>query len=149
MSDILRYVLYETQEVETELAREVSQIQSYIELQKIRTDNPNYASFNIKGELSNQKIAPMLFIPFIENAFKHSKNKAINNAINIEFEITGKMVKMICKNYFEPKQLEVIKNEGLGNETIKQRLNLLYPHNHELIIDNKEHWFTVKLSIKI
>jgi len=147
LSDILRYVLYETKEDETELVKEINQIQSYIDLQKIRTNNPNYVNFNITGELKNQKIAPMIFIPFIENAFKHSKNKAIENAIDIEFEINDKLVKMICKNYYEPNQLEVIKNEGLGNETIKQRLNLLYPKKHNLVIEKTEHWFIVTLSI--
>jgi two-component system, LytTR family, sensor kinase len=147
LSDILRYVLYETKEEETYLSKEIDQIKSYIDLQKIRTNNPNYVIFNISGELKDQKIAPMIFIPFVENAFKHSKNKTIDNAIDIEFEINDQMVKMICKNYFEPNQLEVIINEGLGNETIKQRLNLLYPKKHKLLIDKTKHWFNVTLSI--
>jgi two-component system, LytTR family, sensor kinase len=149
LSDILRYVLYETKEDETELVKEINQIQSYIDLQKIRTTNPNYVSFKITGDLKDQKIAPMIFIPFIENAFKHSKNKTIEKAIDIEFEINDRMVKMVCKNYYEPNRLEVIKNEGLGNETIKQRLNLLYPKKHELIIEKTENWFNVSLSINL
>ena len=147
LSDILRYVLYETKEDVTLLAKEVDQIKSYIELQQIRTDNPRYASLTINGEIKEQRIAPMIFIPFVENAFKHCKNKTIDNAIDIEFDIQDKKVKMVCKNYYEANQLEVIKNEGLGNETIRQRLNLLYPKNHELLIDKTEHWFNVTLSI--
>lgn len=147
LSDILRYVLYETRSDETYLTKEIVQIESYIDLQKIRTDNQHYVNFKIRGELKDQKIAPMIFIPFIENAFKHSKNKTIENAIDIEFEIQGNKVKMVCRNYFESNHLEVIKNEGLGNETIKQRLNLLYPNNHELNILKTEHWFTVVLII--
>jgi two-component system LytT family sensor kinase len=148
LSDILRYVLYETKEEETDLSKEIVQIQSYIDLQKIRTNNPRYVNLKILGELRDQKIAPMIFIPFIENAFKHSKNKTIDNAIDIQFEISDKNVIMVCKNYFEPNQIEVIKNEGLGNETIKQRLNLLYPKKHKLVIDKTDHWFNVTLSIK-
>ncbi len=149
LSDILRYVLYETKEIETELSKEIEQIKSYMELQKIRTDNPHYVNFSIKGELKDQKIAPMIFIPFVENAFKHCKNKSIENAINIEFEINKESIKMICKNYYEANQLEIIKNEGLGIETIKQRLNLLYPKNHQLVIDKTENWFNVGLSIQL
>ena len=148
LSDILRYVLYETKEDETGMAKEIDQIQSYIELQKIRTDNPQYVNFTIKGELKNQKIAPMVFIPFIENAFKHCNNKSIENAIQINFEISDNEVSMHCKNFYEENRLEIIKSEGLGLETIKQRLNLLYPKNHELKIDKTENWFTVSLSIK-
>jgi two-component system LytT family sensor kinase len=147
LSDILRYVLYETKEEETDLSKEIAQIQSYIDLQKIRTNNPHYVNFNITGELRDQKIAPMLFIPFIENAFKHSKNKSVENAIDIEFEVNDAFVRMVCKNNFESNRINVIENEGLGNETIKQRLNLLYPDKHKLIIDKPEHWFRVTLEI--
>ncbi len=149
LSDILRYVLYETKEEETDLSKEIAQIGSYIDLQKIRSSNLNYVRLNLTGALKNQKIAPMIFIPFIENAFKHSKNKTIDHAIDIQFDIRGNSVKMICKNYYEPTQLEVVKNEGLGNETMKQRLNLLYPKKHELIINQSEHWFTVSLTIHL
>jgi LytS/YehU family sensor histidine kinase len=147
LSDILRYVLYETKEEETDLSKEIAQIQSYIDLQKIRTNNPKYVNLIIEGQLGDQKIAPMIFIPFVENAFKHSRNKTIDNAIAIQFEISDKNVMMVCKNYFESNQIEVIKNEGLGNETIKQRLNLLYPKRHKLVIDKTDHWFNVTLSI--
>lgn len=147
LSDILRYVLYETKEEETDLSKEIAQIQSYIDLQKIRTNNPKYVNLNIVGQLGDQKIAPMIFIPFVENAFKHSKNKTIDNAIDIQFEISEKNVIMVCKNYFESNQIEVIKSEGLGNETIKQRLNLLYSKRHKLVIDKTDHWFNVTLSI--
>lgn len=149
LSDILRYVLYETNEEETDLSKEIAQISSYIDLQKIRTSNLNYVRFNLTGELRNQKIAPMIFIPFVENAFKHSKNKTIHHAIDIQFDIHGNSVKMICRNYYEPTQREVAKNEGLGNETIKQRLNLLYPKDHELIINQSDNWFTVSLTIHL
>jgi two-component system LytT family sensor kinase len=149
LSDILRYVLYETKEAEIELAKEIEQINSYIELQKIRTANPRYINFKVTGELKDQKIAPMIFLPFIENAFKHSKNKTIDNAIDVEFVINKDKIKMVCRNYYEAGQLEVLTNEGLGIETIKQRLNLLYPETHELIINKIEPWFTVTLCIKL
>jgi two-component system LytT family sensor kinase len=149
LSDILRYILYETKEDVTNLTKEIAQIKNYIELQKIRTDNTRYVNFNINGELNEQKIAPMIFLPFIENAFKHSKNKTIDNAIDIYFEVSNSSVIMVCKNYYDANQLDVIKNEGLGTETIKQRLNLLFPELHELIIDKTEHWFNVTLSIKL
>jgi len=149
LSDILRYVLYETKEEETDLSKEIAQIQSYIDLQKIRTNNPKYVNLNIIGQLGDQKIAPMIFIPFVENAFKHSKNKTIDNAIDIQFEISDKNVIMVCKNYFDSTQIELIKSEGLGNETIKQRLNLLYPKRHKLLIDKTDHWFNVTLSINL
>ncbi len=147
LSDILRYVLYETREDETDLSRELDQIENYIELQRIRTDNPHYVRFQVTGDIQNRKIAPMIFLPFIENAFKHSHNKTMENAIDIEFELLPNQIKMVCKNYFEASPKEIVKNEGLGIETIKQRLNLLYQGRHQLLVDSSGSWFSVHLII--
>lgn len=149
LSDILRYVLYETKEDETTLAREIEQISNYIELQKIRTANTTYVDFKVNGMVGDQKIVPMIFLPFIENAFKFSKNKYKDHAIVIRFEISKDSVHMQCKNYYEAQYLHVIKNEGLGIDTIRQRLNLLYPRRHVLTIEELENWFTVSLKIKL
>lgn len=147
LSDILRYVLYETKEDETTLAREIEQIRNYIELQKIRTSNASYVEFETIGTAGEQKIVPMIFLPFIENAFKFSKNKFIEKAIAIRFEIESDSVRMHCRNYYEPHYLNVIQNEGLGIETIRQRLKLLYPGKHALEIVDADNWFTVSLKI--
>lgn len=149
LSDILRYVLYETKEDETTLAREIEQIRNYIELQKIRTANVSYVEFEIVGVVGDQKIVPMIFLPFIENAFKFSKNKSIEHAIVIRFEVAKDSVQMQCKNYYESHYLNVIKNEGLGIETIRQRLSLLYPRRHQLDITDAENIFSVTLKIKL
>ena len=149
LSDILRYVLYETKDDNILLANELEQIKNYVELQKIRTDNARFVNLNIRGELNKQKIAPMIFIPFVENAFKHCKNKSIDNAINIDFDIHSDIIVMTCKNYYNSNHLEILKNQGLGIETIKQRLNLLYPESYELVIDKSKQWFNVTLSVKL
>lgn len=149
LSDILRYVLYETKKDETTLAREMEQISNYIELQKIRTANTSYVDFDVVGVVGSQKIVPMIFLPFIENAFKFSKNKFKEHAIAIRFEIEPKSIKMTCRNYYEEHHLHILKNEGLGIETIRQRLKLLYPGKHDLEILNAENWFTVSLNIQL
>lgn len=149
LSDILRYVLYETKEDETTLAREIEQISNYIELQKIRTANTSYVDFEVIGAVGDQKIVPMIFLPFIENAFKFSKNKFKEHAIVIRFEIETDSIKMNCRNYYEEHHLHILKNEGLGIETIRQRLKLLYPGKHDLKIENAENWFTVTLNIQL
>lgn len=149
LSDILRYVLYETNEDETTLSREIDQIRNYIELQKIRTANASYVDFEVDGNVGDQRIVPMIFLPFIENAFKFSKNKFKEHAIVIRFEITTDSIQMACRNYYEAHHLHVIKNEGLGIETIRQRLNLLYPGKHVLDIVDADNWFSVTLKITL
>lgn len=73
----------------------------------------------------------------------------MEHAIAIRFEVANDSVMMVCKNYFEVHHLNVIKNEGLGIETIRQRLKLLYPGKHDLVIQDAENWFTVTLKIKL
>ncbi len=74
-------MLFETKTDSILLLKEIEYIDKYIELQKIRTANENYVSYSVTGSPKNHTIAPMIFIPFIENAFKHATNKKLENAI--------------------------------------------------------------------
>ena len=86
LSDILRFILYDTQEERIPLTLELEYIRKYIDLQNIRTANEDFVTYDVQGETDGLSIAPMLFIPFIENAFKHSTNKKIKEAILIRIE---------------------------------------------------------------
>lgn len=85
LSDIMRFMLYETKTEKIYLAKELAYIGKYIELQKIGTSNPGYVKYEVQGEPANLLVEPMLFIPFIENAFKHTDDKRVENAIKIRF----------------------------------------------------------------
>ena len=87
LSDIMRFILYETKGDTISLAKEIEYIDKYIALQKIRTANENYVHFEVTGKPGNKMIAPMVFIPFIENAFKHTTNKKLENAIMVHIYI--------------------------------------------------------------
>jgi len=148
LSDMMRFMLYETSSELIPLAKELEYIKKYIELQKIRTSNEKYVNLIISGSTENLKIAPAIFIPFIENAFKHSTNKKIENAINIAFEIEKNEITFTCLNYFENSETFKQAESGLGIDLIKQRLHLLYNENHTLDIVKKDNQFEVKLKIK-
>lgn len=90
LSDILRFMLFETKTEKIALSKEIEYIEKYIALQKIRTSNDSFVSFTVSGNVSNQLISPMLFIPFIENAFKHVCSKKTKNAIVISLLIEEK-----------------------------------------------------------
>lgn len=147
LSDILRYMVYETKSEKVGLKTELSYIEKYLELQKIRTSNPNYVNFEIIGEPKNLQIAPMIFFPFIENAFKHTENDKKSNSININILIMENSVKFECKNTYQKVSLEKQDYGGLGNELIQKRLELLYPNKHSLKIDNNDGTYAVRLSI--
>lgn len=147
LSDIMRFMLYETKEEEVPLSRELEYIEKFIELQKIRTANDSYINYKINGSPQNKKVVPMVFIPFIENAFKHSTNKKIDKAIAIDIDIDEHAIVFNCRNKFEPFKNASNGYNGLGNELIKKRLNLLYPEQHTLEIDQDDKQYQVKLII--
>ncbi len=148
LSDIMRFMLFETKTEHILLAKEIEYINKYIELQKIRTANSSYVNFEVSGKVNGQLMAPMVFIPFIENAFKHTNNKKIPHAIDIKIETSPTRTQMICSNKFDPTRQLQQQNHGLGNELIKRRLQLLYPDKHVLEVSNNQQVYRVTLSIE-
>jgi two-component system, LytTR family, sensor kinase len=147
LSDIMRFMLYETNADKILLSKEIEYIEKYIALQKIRTTNKNYVHFSIIGIIGNKQIAPMVFIPFIENAFKHANNKKLENAITVNIIIKEESFQLICENKFDLKQTDQKTYSGLGNELIKKRLNLIYEGNHTLEINKTNDLYSVNLTI--
>jgi len=148
LSDIMRFMLYETKSEEVLLETELLYIGKYIDLQKIRTANPRYVSYTVEGDPAGLVVAPMIFLPFIENAFKHAENKKIENAIGIRFEIRGYTIRFACRNHYNPAQGSNLDHGGLGNGLIERRLELLYPKRHRLQIEKTNDLYTVELSIE-
>ena len=128
----MRFMLYETKTEKIALSKELSYIEKYIDLQKIRTANPKYVNYSVEGDAGDFMIEPMLFIPFIENAFKHAENKKIENAINIRFSITKEQILFDCENHYSASSQRPPHHGGLGNGLIQKRLGLLYPGRHRL-----------------
>jgi two-component system LytT family sensor kinase len=137
-------VLYETKTDRIMLADELAYIEKYIDLQKIRVSNPSYAQFSIRGNSSGRHVAPMVFIPFVENAFKHASIKKTGTAIDIDVNIGEKSLVFTCENSCAVKHPV---GGGLGNGLVKKRLELLYPGNHSLEIVHANDNYQVKLVI--
>lgn len=148
LSDIMRFMLFETKDDKIELAKEITYIEKYIELQKIRTSNPNYVTVSIDIEDDTVLISPMLFIPFIENAFKYAEPFKSENAIVIRIKATQNKLDFECDNKCSSHS-NSISNNGLGNELIQKRLALLYPEQHHLEMAELNGVFKVKLSIDL
>jgi LytS/YehU family sensor histidine kinase len=148
LSDIMRFMLYETKTEKIFLARELTYIEEYISLQKIRTSNPDYVHYTVNGEAGNLLIEPMLFIPFIENAFKHSENTKSVNTITIQFDIAPGKIIFSCENHYLKHAKNNPAQSGLGNELIKKRLALLYPGSHTLEVNNANEIYKVQVTIR-
>lgn len=147
LSEIMRFMLYDVSSDFIPLAKELEYIQKYIDLQKIRTSNEKYVNYEIKGNDPGILIAPAIIIPFIENAFKHSTNKKIEDAITITIEIKESDVTFRCINYFDNSKSTIMEKSGLGIDLITQRLQLIYKDKHRLITTKTENIFDVTLII--
>ena len=148
LSEIMRFMLFETKTDTILLSKEIQYIEKYIELQKIRTANLNYVTYSVTGSSKNYVVSPMVFIPFIENAFKHTTNKKLDNAITINIFITPETIELICINKFNANTPLEQENGGIGNALIQKRLNLIYPEKHTLNITNENNLYSVKLTIE-
>ena len=147
LSEMMRFMLYETKTDRITLVKELAYIEKYIDLQKIRTANADFVNYTVTGDPKNIEIAPMLFIPFIENAFKHALAHKEGNAINIKVVIEKELIIFECENQFVAKQQTVLESHGLGNELIQKRLSLLYPNKHTLNVSNSDGVYEVNLQI--
>jgi two-component system, LytTR family, sensor kinase len=148
LSDIMRFMLYETKDEKVDLSKELAYIEKYIELQKIRSSNPTYVNYIVEGNSNELKIEPMLFNPFIENAFKHTENKSLENAINIKIVIQQEMIIFECENKYSVTLKSNPEQNGLGNGLIEKRLQLLYPNHHTLNVTIEDNIYKVKLVLR-
>ena len=150
LSEIMRYMIYDTNNDYVELSKELEYLKNFISLHLLCHSNQELVSFNIKGFLDDKRIAPMIFIPFIENAFKHATNKEIKHNIRIDFEITSNTIKLEVINICNENEA-FLKDEssGIGLNIVKRRLELLYPGKHELKIENGNNQYFVRLIIKV
>jgi two-component system, LytTR family, sensor kinase len=146
LSDIMRFVLYETTANKILLSQEIEYIGKYIALQKIRTANESYVHFEVTGSIGDKRVAPMVFIPFIENAFKHTNNKKIENAITINIIIKEETIQLICENKFDSMSLKQSIG-GLGNGLVKKRLDLIYAGKHTLEVNRYNELYSINLII--
>lgn len=147
LSGILRYMVYETRREKIPLTKELDYIEKYLELEKIRTANPDYIRFQTTGEANGFFIAPMILFPFVENAFKHTENKKSANSIRIRVAIEKDKLVFECENSYQANSEAKSDVGGLGNELIKKRLALLYPEKHALEIADDGEIYKVKLTL--
>lgn len=149
LSSMMRYVLSETSERFVPLDRELIYINSYIELQKIRLDDTAAVNYAFSGETENKIIAPLVLLPFIENAFKHGVNPEETSQIDIQISVSDEYLYMHVFNLKVPHINNPEQRTGYGLENSRKQLQLLYPDRHKLSIDDWEKSFTVNLKIHL
>lgn len=150
LSEMMRYTMKETQKDFVRLEEEINYLNNYIELQKLRLESKIEFDYTIEGDLTELQIAPMLLIPFVENAFKHGVNSEQNSNIRINIKANAPELHFLVSNNKVNNQSGINKNNiGLGIENTKHRLNLIYPSRHLLTIKETENDFIVSLHINL
>ena len=148
LSRIMRYTLEESQKDVVTVGQEIDFINSYIELQKLRlTDNVNIC-FKTCDELHHLTLAPLLFIPFIENAFKYGISTHHNSRVDVRLYAENNNLVFNCKNGYFP-SLSKVGGTGTGIMNTKRRLELLYPQKHQLVIQQTETHYEVTLILNL
>lgn len=148
LSEMLRYVFYDCSKDTVKLKDEIKYIENFISLQRMKSEHEQDIRFDYSGASGNQAISPMLFIPFIENAFKYSKIEELEEAwIQIKLSTQQRRVHFWIENTV-PEQGKPAQGQGMGIPNVRQRLEVLYPKRHTLQIDEKDLRFTINLEIQ-
>jgi two-component system LytT family sensor kinase len=153
LGDMMRFMLQENMQEKISLAREIDYLNNYISLQKLRTDNN--PAIQIQRKIQDREnmfqIAPMLLIPFVENAFKHGISFREPSEIKVTLEIKDGTLLFDVYNSKHPRLENDPEQDksGIGLENVKQRLKLSYPNKHELIIRETTKEFFVHLTIQL
>ncbi|MCG8327196.1 MAG: histidine kinase [Chitinophagales bacterium] len=149
LSEMLRYMLYESNQDRVSLGQEITYINNYISLQLLKDDIPLGVDINIEVENNNVKIAPMILIPFVENAFKHSKIEDTKNGwIKIYLQENGKEIHFCVSNSIAKHHFIKDATGGIGLKNVCRRMELEYPDKHYLNIVQDDSQFNVQLSIQ-
>ncbi|MCL2728190.1 MAG: histidine kinase, partial [Bacteroidales bacterium] len=148
MSDMLKYQFNDSVKKEVRLSDDIHFLTDFLNLEEIRRDRFEFKIL-VENNMEGLSVPPLLFIPFVENAVKHSADSANLSYIRLHFKAADNMLHFACHNSkpLNPQK----KNEfsGLGLANIKRRLELLYNQNHSLMIEENDTNYTVQLSIKI
>ena len=148
LSGLLRYMLYECKERFVPLEKEIDQLHNFIKLNKLQIENRGHVVFDIREIGSGYRIAPLILIVFIENAFKHSQaGQTENIEIAVGMKMKGNVLLFNCSNnYVSAQELEAV-TTGIGLKNVQKRLQLLYPEKHSLQIKEDRNRYQVRLSI--
>ncbi len=150
LSEMLRYVIYESEDRFVSLEKEIKYVKNYIDLQLIKDQSITTVSFSYPENIKHCHIAPMILIPFVENSFKHSNiESAPNGWININLKYYGKNLIFTCSNSIPTREIKKDKTGGIGLENVKKRLKLIYKDNHSLNIQKENNTFKVILNIPV
>ncbi len=152
LSEMMRYMLYECNERRVELSKEVNYLRNYLDLERLRQGENVHIHFDMTGEVGHQKIAPLMFIPFLENSFKHGLNHHLSQGfVKIRLIVDNQMVHLFIENS-KPQSLPKTthrRSGGIGLVNVRRRLDIMYPDQYELNIRDNPDAYAIDLKIEL
>lgn len=153
LSEIMRYMLYECNEKQVLLSKEVQYIHNYLDLERLRQPKGADIQFATEGHISDQMVAPLLFVPFLENSFKHGLNHHVQGGgfVRLRLSVHEQDLEFFIENSKAerlPRQ-EHPRSGGIGLTNVRQRLNILYPDKHTLTVDDEPHRYAATLLLQL
>lgn len=146
LSELMRYMLYDASASKVLLKEEIKHLKNYIDIEQMRFADRLDLSFQYSGDIANKQIAPLILLPFIENAFKHGIEDA-SGWITIDLKVTGSRLFLKVENSYVEKF--IARGTGLGLNNVSRRLELLYPGNHDLRIEKGNTSYIVDLKMTL
>ncbi|WP_052266257.1 sensor histidine kinase [Pedobacter kyungheensis] len=146
LSDLMRYTLNDSPDGKVSLDKEVGYLESYVELFKMRFEPNFFVSFSTEG-ISDQKIASLILIPFVENAFKHGVVNDEKQPVRIKLKVQQKRLSFEVSNKISHAQKD--HSSGVGMVNVHRRLDLIYPDQHELLISNNGNTYKSTLILNL
>jgi len=147
LSDMLRYSLESSKTDKVTIIKEIELLKNYIAIFQNRFEGKFFVNFHVEGTDLQQRIEPLLLIPFVENAFKHGIMNQSDIPANIKLVVEKGKIHFVCKNNINNYQKD--KGSGIGMENVQRRLDLLYPDNYDLNIDKTNGIFCVDLKLNL
>lgn len=148
LKDLLKYQLKDSMSEKVRLADEVRFLSDYLNMEKIRRDNFDFI-VSTEGDIEEVVIAPLLFIPFVENAVKHNNDNRNLSYVHLYFKVEEDSLTFICINSKPVEQKEQQADSGIGLANIRRRLELLYGADHSLQIEETDITYSIKLRLRL
>jgi LytS/YehU family sensor histidine kinase len=148
LSSLLSYMLYDCKADEVLLEKEIEVLKDYIELEQARYGDNIEISLNMEGDIKDKFIAPLLLLPFLENAFKHGTSNQLEKPW-LSMDIAVKQYTLHCKIANSKNDIVPLSTSGIGIENVRKRLQFIYPGSHQLKISDEGDFFVVSLRIEL
>ncbi len=149
LSELLRYMLYESNEEKISISKEIEHIENYVSLQQLRFGEDVKVDLHVQNDYPEGMIEPMLLVPFIENAFKHGIGMVKDPFIKISITVKEPMLTFIVENNYSSGNQSKDRHSGIGLTNVKNRLELLYANNYQLNISSEDGIYSVHLNCKL